>query len=90
MVQQSRHDSAISGALHELGAKREELQAGKAIIGIAQSGSDLSSCNRHHLQLAERVREGIREAGVIAFESPVHPIQETGRCPTATLDGNLP
>jgi dihydroxy-acid dehydratase len=71
------------------GLKREELQSGKPIIGIAQSGSDLSPCNRHHLVLAERVREGIREAGGIAFEFPVHPIQETGRRPTATLDRNL-
>jgi dihydroxy-acid dehydratase len=62
-----------------LGLKREELQAGKPIIGIAQSGSDLSPCNRHHLELAHRVREGIREAGGIAFEFPVHPIQETGK-----------
>src|SRR5690242_19799133 len=71
------------------GLKREELQAGKPIIGIAQSGSDLSPCNRHHLVLAERVREGIREAGGIAFEFPVHPIQETGKRPTAALDRNL-
>ncbi len=71
------------------GLKREELQAGKPIIGIAQSGSDLSPCNRHHLALAERVREGIREAGGIAFEFPVHPIQETGKRPTASLDRNL-
>ena len=71
------------------GLKREELQAGKPIIGIAQSGSDLSPCNRHHLELAERVREGIREAGGIAFEFPVHPIQETGKRPTAALDRNL-
>ena len=71
------------------GLKREELQAGKPIIGIAQSGSDLSPCNRHHLELAERVREGIREAGGIAFEFPVHPIQETGKRPTASLDRNL-
>src|SRR6187397_347231 len=71
------------------GLKREELQAGKPIIGIAQSGSDLSPCNRHHLVLAERVREGIREAGGIAFEFPVHPIQETGKRPSATLDRNL-
>ena len=71
------------------GLERAELQAGKPIIGIAQSGSDLSPCNRHHLELAERVREGIREAGGIAFEFPVHPIQETGRRPTATLDRNL-
>src|SRR3954463_8919428 len=71
------------------GLKREELQAGKPIIGIAQSGSDLSPCNRHHLELAHRVREGIREAGGIAFEFPLHPIQETGKRPTAALDRNL-
>ena len=71
------------------GLKRDELQAGKPIIGIAQSGSDLSPCNRHHLELAHRVREGIREAGGIAFEFPVHPIQETGKRPTAALDRNL-
>jgi dihydroxy-acid dehydratase len=71
------------------GLSREELQAGKPIIGIAQSGSDLSPCNRHHLELAHRVREGIREAGGIAFEFPVHPIQETGKRPTAALDRNL-
>jgi dihydroxy-acid dehydratase len=71
------------------GLTREELQSGKPIIGIAQSGSDLAPCNRHHLVLAERVREGIREAGGIAFEFPVHPIQETGRRPTAALDRNL-
>src|SRR5947209_20120449 len=71
------------------GLTREELQAGKPIIGIAQSGSDLSPCNRHHLVLAERVREGICEAGGIAFEFPVHPIQETGKRPTASLDRNL-
>ncbi|WP_395173682.1 IlvD/Edd family dehydratase [Roseibium alexandrii] len=71
------------------GITREELQSGKPIIGIAQTGSDLSPCNRHHLELAKRVREGIRDAGGIAFEFPVHPIQETGRRPTATLDRNL-
>ncbi|MEX0591311.1 MAG: IlvD/Edd family dehydratase [Xanthobacteraceae bacterium] len=71
------------------GLSREELQAGKPIIGIAQTGSDLSPCNRHHLQLAHRVREGIRAAGGIAFEFPVHPIQETGKRPTASLDRNL-
>jgi len=71
------------------GISREELQSGKPIIGIAQSGSDLSPCNRHHLQLSERVKEGIREAGGIAFEFPVHPIQETGKRPTASLDRNL-
>jgi dihydroxy-acid dehydratase len=71
------------------GLSRKELQAGKPIIGIAQSGSDLSPCNRHHLELAHRVREGVREAGGIAFEFPVHPIQETGKRPTAALDRNL-
>jgi dihydroxy-acid dehydratase len=71
------------------GLTREELTSGKPIIGIAQTGSDLSPCNRHHLDLAKRVREGIREAGGIAFEFPVHPIQETGKRPTAALDRNL-
>ncbi len=71
------------------GLTREELQSGKPIIGIAQTGSDLSPCNRHHLQLADRTREGIREAGGIAIEFPVHPIQETGKRPTAALDRNL-
>jgi dihydroxy-acid dehydratase len=71
------------------GLTREELQSGKPIIGIAQSGSDLSPCNRQHIILADRVREGIREAGGIAFEFPVHPIQETGKRPTAALDRNL-
>src|SRR3954451_15768590 len=67
----------------------EELQGGKPIIGIAQTGSDLSPCNRHHIELAKRVREGIREAGGICIEFPVHPIQETGKRPTAMLDRNL-
>ena len=71
------------------GISREELQSGKPIIGIAQTGSDISPCNRHHLELAKRVREGIREAGGIALEFPVHPIQETGKRPTAGLDRNL-
>jgi len=71
------------------GLTRGELQSGKPIIGIAQSGSDLSPCNRHHLELAVRVREGIREAGGIAIEFPTHPIQETGKRPTAALDRNL-
>jgi dihydroxy-acid dehydratase len=71
------------------GLTLEELQSGKPIIGIAQSGSDLSPCNRHHIVLAERVREGIREAGGIAFEFPLHPIQETCKRPTASLDRNL-
>src|SRR6266404_2110993 len=71
------------------GISLEELQSGKPVIGIAQTGSDLSPCNRHHLVLAERVREGIRTAGGIAIEFPVHPIQETGKRPTAGLDRNL-
>ena len=71
------------------GLTREELQSGKPIIGIAQTGSDLAPCNRHHIELAKRVREGIREAGGIAIEFPVHPIQETGKRPTAGLDRNL-
>jgi dihydroxy-acid dehydratase len=71
------------------GISLEELRSGKPIIGIAQTGSDLSPCNRHHLVLAERVREGIREEGGIAIEFPVHPIQETGKRPTAGLDRNL-
>ncbi|UHD45190.1 dihydroxy-acid dehydratase family protein [Aureimonas altamirensis] len=71
------------------GLSQEELQSGKPIIGIAQTGSDLSPCNRHHIELAQRVREGIREAGGIAIEFPVHPIQETGKRPTAGLDRNL-
>jgi dihydroxy-acid dehydratase len=71
------------------GLSLEELRCGKPIIGIAQTGSDLSPCNRHHLILAERVRDGIREAGGIPLEFPVHPIQETGKRPTAALDRNL-
>jgi len=71
------------------GLTPEELQSGKPIIGIAQTGSDLSPCNRHHLDLAKRVREGIRGAGGVAFEFPTHPIQETGKRPTAALDRNL-
>ena len=71
------------------GLTREELQSDKPIIGIAQTGSDLSPCNRHHIELAKRVREGIREAGGICMEFPVHPIQETGKRPTAGLDRNL-
>jgi dihydroxy-acid dehydratase len=71
------------------GLTREELQSGKPIIGIAQTGSDLSPCNRHHMELAKRIRDGITAAGGIAFEFPVHPIQETGKRPTAALDRNL-
>ena len=71
------------------GLTRAELTSGRPMIGIAQTGSDLSPCNRHHLELAERVRAGVRDAGGIAFEFPVHPIQETGKRPTAALDRNL-
>ncbi|TDR93356.1 IlvD/Edd family dehydratase [Enterovirga rhinocerotis] len=71
------------------GITPEELRSGKPIIGIAQTGSDLSPCNRHHLELAKRVREGIVAAGGVAFEFPCHPIQETGKRPTACLDRNL-
>ena len=71
------------------GLTSQELRSGKPIIGIAQTGSDLSPCNRHHLELAQRVREGIRTAGGVAFEFPVHPMQETGKRPTAALDRNL-
>ncbi|WP_188850172.1 IlvD/Edd family dehydratase [Aureimonas glaciei] len=71
------------------GLSLEELQSGMPIIGIAQTGSDLSPCNRHHLELAKRVRDGIREMGGIPLEFPVHPIQETGKRPTAGLDRNL-
>ncbi|HWK50371.1 MAG TPA: dihydroxy-acid dehydratase, partial [Steroidobacter sp.] len=71
------------------GLTRQELQGGRPIIGIAQTGNDLVPCNRHHVALATRVSEGIRDAGGIAFEFPVHPLQETGRRPTAALDRNL-
>ena len=71
------------------GLSLEELRSGRPIIGIAQTGSDLSPCNRHHLVLAERVREGVRDAGGVVIEFPVHPIQETGKRPTAGLDRNL-
>jgi dihydroxy-acid dehydratase len=72
------------------GITLHELQtSGKPIIGIAQTGSDLSPCNRHHIELASRVRDGIRDAGGIPIEFPVHPIQETGKRPTAALDRNL-
>src|SRR6202051_2296148 len=66
-----------------------ELHSGRPIIGIAQTGSDLSPCNRHHIELAVRVLDGIRDAGGIPIEFPVHPIQETGKRPTAALDRNL-
>ncbi|MBJ3777386.1 IlvD/Edd family dehydratase [Acuticoccus mangrovi] len=71
------------------GLTQEELQGDKPIIGIAQTGSDLSPCNRPHVELAKRVREGIRDAGGVALEFPIHPIQETGKRPTASLDRNL-
>jgi dihydroxyacid dehydratase/phosphogluconate dehydratase len=71
------------------GLTRAELQTGRPIIGIAQTGSDLSPCNRHHLELASRVRDGIREMGGVPLEFPCHPIQETGKRPTAALDRNL-
>ncbi|MCX6987708.1 MAG: dihydroxy-acid dehydratase family protein [Chlamydiae bacterium] len=71
------------------GLTREELQSGRPIIGIAQTGSDLVPCNRHHQQLAIRVKEGVRDAGGIPVEFPIHPIQETGKRPTAALDRNL-
>jgi len=71
------------------GFTREELQSGKPIIGIAQTGSDLSPCNRHHIELSKRVRDGVIASGGIAIEIPVHPIQETGKRPTAMLDRNL-
>jgi dihydroxy-acid dehydratase len=71
------------------GITRAELQSGKPVIGIAQTGNDLTPCNRHHIQLATRVKEGIRDAGGIPFEFPVHPLQESCRRPTAALDRNL-
>ncbi|MCV2886829.1 IlvD/Edd family dehydratase [Ruegeria aquimaris] len=71
------------------GLTREELQSGKPIIAIAQTGSDLSPCNRHHVELSKRVRDGIISAGGTVIEVPVHPIQETGKRPTAMLDRNL-
>src|SRR5271166_2268830 len=71
------------------GITRDELQSARPIIGIAQTGSDLAPCNRHHVQLAARIKDGIRDAGGIPFEFPVHPLQETGKRPTAALDRNL-
>ncbi|MBL8589005.1 MAG: dihydroxy-acid dehydratase family protein [Methylobacteriaceae bacterium] len=71
------------------GITSKELRSGKPIIGIAQTGSDIAPCNRHHLELAKRVRDGITAAGGVCFEFPVHPIQETGKRPTANLDRNL-
>jgi dihydroxy-acid dehydratase len=71
------------------GITPDELRGGKPIIGIAQTGSDLSPCNRHHIELASRIRDGIRDAGGVPLEFPMHPIQETGKRPTAALDRNL-
>ena len=71
------------------GLKKKDLQSGKPIIGIAQSGSDLSPCNRHFLALSKIIKEGIVEAGGVPMEFPTHPIQETGKRPTAALDRNL-
>ncbi|ROW09938.1 hypothetical protein VPNG_06268 [Cytospora leucostoma] len=90
----NREDDPIMSALYaerylNQGLTRKELTSGAPIIGICQSGSDITPCNRHHLELAKRVREGIRSAGGIAFEFPMHPIQESSRRPTATLDRNL-
>jgi len=88
------HSKPDQTALHlerylNFGLTPEELQSGKPIIGIAQTGSDLAPCNRHHLDLASRVRDGIREAGGVPLEFPVHPIFENGKRPTAALDRNL-
>lgn len=90
----NRQDDRAMSALYvdrylNYGLTKEELMSGKPIIGIANSGSDLAPCNQHHQILAKRVREGIRSAGAIALEFPTHPIQETTRRPTATLDRNL-
>ena len=87
------HDPAESAVyierLTNYGITRDELQSARPIIGIAQTGSDLAPCNRHHVQLAARIKDGIRDAGGVPFEFPVHPIQETGKRPTAALDRNL-
>ena len=90
----NRKDDKAMSALYldrylNYGLTREELMSDKPIIGIANSGSDLAPCNRYHLTLAKRVREGIRTAGGLAIEFPTHPIQESSRRPTATLDRNL-
>jgi len=87
------HDPAMTALYVErytnFGITRQELQGGKPVIGIAQTGSDLSPCNRHFLDLSSRIRDGIRDAGGIPLEFPIHPIQETGKRPTAALDRNL-
>src|SRR5947207_15286447 len=75
--------------IHNYGITRQELQSGRPVIGIAQTGGDLTPCNRVHLTLAARVKDGVRDAGGIAFEFPVHPFQESCRRPTAALDRNL-
>lgn len=90
----NRSDDKAMSALYvdrylNYGLTREELMSNKPIIGIANSGSDLAPCNQYHTTLAKRVREGIRTAGGIAIEFPTHPIQESSRRPTATLDRNL-
>ena len=74
---------------HNFGLTTAEMRSGKPVIGIAQTGSDLAPCNRHHIELAERTKAGIRDAGGIPLEFPVHPIQESGKRPTAALDRNL-
>lgn len=90
----SRQDDKALSALYidrylNYGLTKEELNSSRPIIGIAQSGSDLAPCNQYHTTLSKRVREGIRSAGGIAIEFPLHPIQESTRRPTATLDRNL-
>ena len=84
-----RHDGDLRRALPQLRPDPRGAAIGPAIIGIAQTGSDLAPCNRHHLALAERVKAGIRDAGGIPMEFPVHPLAEQGRRPTAALDRNL-
>src|SRR5581483_7082850 len=74
---------------HNYGLTRQEMQGGRPVIGIAQSGGDLTPCNRIHVSLAARVKDGIRDEGGIAFEFPIHPMQESCRRPTAALDRNL-
>ena len=71
------------------GWTREELQSGNPVIGIAQTGGDLTPCNRIHVELVDRVKAGIRDNGGLPFEFPVHPIAEQGKRPTAALDRNL-
>ena len=87
LLQLEEWDRRVVQSFNEL--TREELQSGRPIIGIAQTGSDLSPYNRVHVSLADRVRDGIRDAGGLPLEFPCHPIQETGRRPTAAFDRNL-